>query len=400
MSMTQRNIHDFNPNCSLLDIPALKMLASCFRIHQLVFVGGCVRDTIMGIEPKDIDLATSATPEQMIEIFEDMDIQYIATGLQHGTLTAVLDGESYEITTFRIDKETDGRHATVEYTRDINEDLMRRDLTINAIAMDFYGDLIDPFNGVNDIMNGVVRFVGNAEDRITEDYLRILRYFRFLGRFSSKLALIDKMSEAYAAIEAHKDGLKQISVERIWMEVAKIISGPRADDVVTMMVSSGVWKTIGLPTNPIENAFGTFAFADRHMVKNPATIMGWFLTDASKVEELADSWKWSNEDRNRAMFVASQVFVPQYDGSGSLNQFKEMLVNDVPFDWVMDVATLHGHDTKELSEWTIPTLPVTGKDLIAAGVEPGPDFGRILSEIKKRWVKSNYTLDKEALMCF
>ena len=149
---------------------------------ELVFVGGCVRDALLGKEPKDVDLATSATPEEQISLYNQNGIRFIETGLQHGTVTAVLDGEPYEITTYRIDKETDGRHAKVDYTRDLVEDLSRRDLTFNAIAMRFDGTLVDPFDGMADLHNGRVRFVGNAQQRIEEDYLRILRFFpSFLG---------------------------------------------------------------------------------------------------------------------------------------------------------------------------------------------------------------------------
>ena len=150
---------------------------------DLRLVGGVVRDTIASIPAKDIDLCTDATPEQQIEIYHRYGYRAIPTGLQHGTITVVLDSVPYEITSLRIDVKTDGRHAEVEFTNDWHADLARRDLTINAMAMTFDGEVIDPFGGQQDLQDRVVRFVGDAEQRIQEDYLRILRCIRFMGRF-------------------------------------------------------------------------------------------------------------------------------------------------------------------------------------------------------------------------
>ena len=153
--------------------------------YEVRIVGGAVRDLVLGKEPKDIDMATNATPDEMMKVFDAAGIRYEPTGLQHGTITVILDGEPIEITTLRIDAETDGRHAEVEFTKDWKLDAERRDLTYNAMSVDLNGNLFDYFGGVDDIRDKVTRFVGNAEERIKEDYLRILRYFRFQGRMNS-----------------------------------------------------------------------------------------------------------------------------------------------------------------------------------------------------------------------
>ena len=148
--------------------------------YSIRLVGGVARDLLLGHQPKDIDLATDCTPENMVQIFEREGLHYIPTGLQHGTITVHINKVNYEITTLRIDHVTDGRHAIVQYTSEWSKDAERRDLTINAMSLSFDGTLYDYFNGMEDLKKKKVRFVGNARERIKEDYLRILRYFRYI----------------------------------------------------------------------------------------------------------------------------------------------------------------------------------------------------------------------------
>lgn len=167
------------------NIASILELGKIFKANgfEIRLVGGVVRDLLLGKTPKDVDLATTATPDQMIALARTNNLRYIETGLQHGTLTFVVDGEPYEITTLRVDKETDGRHATVEYTTDWHTDAERRDLTYNAFSLDLNGNLYDYFNGLKDLKNKTTRFVGDPNKRIQEDYIRILRYFRMSQKF-------------------------------------------------------------------------------------------------------------------------------------------------------------------------------------------------------------------------
>jgi len=388
--------------------PALQLLKDRYTEagFELWFVGGCVRDSIMGIAPKDIDLTTSATPEEQVALYDRYDYHYIATGLQHGTLTVVIDDEPYEITTYRIDRETDGRHAVVEYTRDLRADLERRDLTINAIAMDFDGTIFDPFGGVEDIANRTVRFVGNANDRITEDYLRILRYFRFYGRFGNPVyptgfwGTVQRFfgrgnglpnRQANRAIRKGISGLRQISVERVWMEVSKIISGPNASVVASYMRNMKVFETIGMP----DGVDAALSFARKCGVTNPASIMGYYVISPRAIDDIADAWKWATEDRQRANFIAKNYIKAC---ASPMPFFKEMLVSGTPFDWVADMMRLSGYDPVVLADWPIPVMPVTGKDLIERGVTPGPEMGQMLKSMKAAWIKSDYTVDKDTLL--
>jgi len=205
--------------------PELNVLSAMFTKHgyELRIAGGAVRDLLMDKAPADIDFATTATPDQMKTMFEKEEIRMINNqGEKHGTVTArINDKENYEVTTLRIDKVTDGRHAEVEFTTDWQLDANRRDLTINSMFLGLDGQVYDYFNGSDDLIAKKVRFVGDPVQRIQEDYLRILRYFRFYGRIST--ASDDHESETIEAIKTNVDGMERISGERIWMEWKKNI---------------------------------------------------------------------------------------------------------------------------------------------------------------------------------
>lgn len=225
--------------------PELFMLAAPFeqRGYDLRIVGGAVRDILLGIEPKDVDLGTNATPSEMIEMFKKNDLRYIETGLQHGTLTVHVNKRDFEVTTLRIDAETDGRHAKVLFTNDWRLDAERRDLTFNAMSLGLDGTLYDYFGGREDLYNHRVKFVGDPKSRIEEDYLRILRYFRFYGR----IALLEDNHDEKTlnVIKECAEGLKKIAVERIWIEVSKILTGNYAPGLVLKMYELNVSQSIG-----------------------------------------------------------------------------------------------------------------------------------------------------------
>jgi len=355
------------------------------RGRDLRFVGGCVRDLVLGFRPKDIDLCTDATPEEQMQIYGNAGIAFIPTGLQHGTLTVVLGSKVYEITTLRIDKETDGRHATVEFTDNWTDDLARRDLTINAMAMDMDGRLYDPFGGLDDLRNHRVRFVGDAAARVREDYLRILRWVRFHGRFGGP----EPDVEAFRACQADAGGLKHISRERIWSEIRQIATNRRAGELFRLLASIGVNVPTGLP-------FGSHQEVARIAAKtdDPVTVMVAYLCSLSQVRQLALDWKWSNQERNKAVFLAEQY--PRYDVD-----LKRLLAADgVPLDYVLDLARLQDRDSaiEELSSWQVPQFPVGGRDLVGIGFAPGPMIGEMLTFLKNIWVRSGYTARRDDLL--
>jgi len=371
----------------------LRDLRAHFNQHgfDLRLVGGVVRDTLAGLPPKDLDLATDAKPHEQVEIYNAHGYRWIGTGMDHGTITVMLGDEPHEITSLRVDVETDGRHAKVAFTSDWEADLGRRDLTINAMAMTFDGRLIDPFGGADDLANGVVRFVGNAEARIREDYLRILRFYRFYGRFGR--GGID--SQTRQAIASNVYGLQQISRERIWSEFQKILPQAASPAIMIDMVQGvGINHHIDLPYNNVSWPRWWLHKA-LTITNDPAVLMAaWCCYDPVNVESVAKSWKWSNADRDHAMWLCNNVRCKR-----DLRWL--IAVEGAPREWVAELAALEERDGWEqnaLVQWVFAPFPVNGNDLIAAGVKPGAAMGKMLRMLKESWAHSSYSATKEELL--
>lgn len=355
--------------------------------HEVRIVGGAVRDLVLGKEPKDIDMATDATPDEMIKIFNATGIRHEPTGLQHGTLTVILDGEPIEITTLRIDKETDGRHAEVEFTRDWKIDAQRRDLTFNAMSVDLDGNLYDYFGGVDDLKNNVSKFVGNAGDRMDEDFLRILRYFRFQGRMPTP----NWDKETLATIKEKAAGMKQISGERVWAEISKILSGDNAAIVIKMIGTTGVADHISLPTTRINELSRVRANTDNSIVNLTA-----LLDNSYDLEEIKARWKISTDEFQLASFI-----IANRDTALDKAEVQRTLSNPKANRKHVAALALYQGNTKLADfakSWTAPVFPVTGDDLRSAGMRPGPEMGKTLATMRKSWEDSDFTLDKAALM--
>ncbi len=204
---------------------------------QAWFVGGCVRNAVIGAPASDLDLTTDATPDAVTALARAAGLRVVPTGVDHGTVTVIADGTPFEVTTFRRDVATDGRHATVAFAATADEDALRRDFTMNAIYAAPDGRIHDPLGGVDDARAGRVRFIGDADQRITEDYLRILRFFRFTAWYGNPDLGID--AEGLAACAAHLDGLDSLPAERIWQEVAKLLTAPDPAPAVAAMAACG-----------------------------------------------------------------------------------------------------------------------------------------------------------------
>ncbi len=246
------------PHFRELLTPDLLKLASIFRNNGYGFrlVGGVVRDLLLGTHPKDVDIATECTPEEMVKLLVLHEYRYIPTGLDHGTITVHIGSTNYEITTLRVDRVTDGRHAVVDFTNDWRLDALRRDLTINSMSLGVDGTLYDYFDGQRHLLEKKVVFVGDARTRIREDYLRILRYFRFYGRIVPEVGQHDK--ETLEAIRDTTDGLRGIAVERVWVEMAKILTGHHSPHLVRMMYDLGVAQNIGTASPHTPESDNTF----------------------------------------------------------------------------------------------------------------------------------------------
>lgn len=360
-----------------------KILGQAFKDagHEIRLVGGAVRDFLQGQMPDDLDFCTDATPVEMMAIAVNNDMRLEPTGLQHGTVTFIINHEPFEVTTLRIDTDTDGRHADVEFTRDFRKDAERRDLTINAMSMDFDGVVYDYFNGQEDLKNGVIRFVGSAEDRIQEDYLRILRYFRFAARIEN--SWMNMPEDTLAAIRKHKNGLDQISRERIWQEMAKLFTSVYGVRIASLMEHEGVAEVIGLPKM-------THAFSWNK--RDAATIVAsYWVGYPEQCRDFCKEWKMSNEETEKSTFIA------QFKNILSTEVVEELLVAGYPRDWVANACHV-SFIRKHAETWDIPTFPVKGQDLLDIGMSPGKEVGDNLKRMKEKWVESRFNLTKETLM--
>ena len=367
--------------------PNTQKLGDAFKAagFEVRFVGGCVRDAILGVVPKDVDFCTNATPDEMQVIAKDAGFKFLPTGVAHGTATIAVDGDMFEVTTLRVDAETDGRHATVVFTRSFEVDAERRDLTINAMSMDFEGNVFDYFGGREDLKNKIVRFVGVPEMRIQEDYLRILRYFRFAARFD---ATMDQDTLDLFSVGETLDKLNVVSVERFWQEMEKLLdpSMPARTRVVNAIFNTRVNRALGVfRFNPVEVTRAPDAVSALATMIHVADLTRFFeFWKLSSAEEKKVDWLVNN--RNRAL---------------DERLVEVMLTRDaVPVDYVVALAEISGEPTlaQYARDFDVPTFPVTGKDLMAAGMQPGPAMGQRLSRMKEAWTYSRFVASKEDLM--
>lgn len=290
--------------------PELQALVALFKKYnyELRIAGGAVRDILMSIKPKDIDFATTATPDQMKEMFAKEEVRLInAKGEKHGTITPrIHNKENFEVTTLRIDVRTDGRHADVVFTTDWQLDANRRDLTINSMFLGFDGTVYDYFYGYDDVQKRRVVFVGDADVRIKEDFLRILRYFRFYGRIAAKADSHDKAT--LAAIKANAEGLARISGERIWAELQKIVVGNFNRELLLEMNNCDLLQQCGLPSHPNLEEFERLCvdlkfFDEPHY---PILYLIALLHSSEEAMKLHERLKLSAYERDLALFITQQ----------------------------------------------------------------------------------------------
>jgi tRNA nucleotidyltransferase (CCA-adding enzyme) len=368
--------------------PALQEVRQAFVASgfDVRLVGGCVRDTLCGVIPKDIDLCTNATPDEQLTVYGASGFRYIPTGISHGTITVVNRGETFEITSLRGETEHDGRHAKVFFHHDWEADQARRDLTINSMMMDFDGVLYDPFDGATDLKAGVVRFVGDPIARMREDYLRILRWLRFHARFGKNGPLDPDAADAAMAVGK---GLKDISAERVWSEVARIAVGPSAGQTLHHMMALDIAHSCGMPHGAHREVQ-----ALEGVVTDPVTMMVAFLIEPMRVAKLSERWKWSSKEMTKSKFLADGLM--DYDPS-----YRRMLAKDrINLDWVIDLARLQRQfaEAEELRRWPVPLFPVKGQDLINHGMTPGPEVGKMVEGLRMLWADSGYEMSRDDLL--
>ena len=361
------------------------------------FVGGCVRNTLLGEPVSDIDIATRLTPEQTIAALSAAGIRAIPTGIEHGTVTGVCDHEPFDITTLRRDVETDGRRAVVAFTRDWAEDAMRRDFRMNALYADTAGQIHDPTGGgLSDIESRRIVFIGKAEDRLREDHLRNLRFFRFSAWYGRGLD-----AEGLAACGALKDGLDIIAAERIWKELLKLLDAPSPYEAVDAMHACGVLDVI-LPENQSLDRLKGLARVEARSGKAFGG-MERFITllapDEEAMRELAIRLRLSGLERDRLIDFTQAI--DAFSPDMSVKAAKEAIYrtgNQTSLDVLLwqwaGALTPEWQDLFELCQsWERPVFPVRGADLIRAGVSPGPELGERLRKMEDAWIANDYSMD-------
>lgn len=353
------------------------------------YVGGCVRDTLLGIDVSDVDLATSLQPDEVVRRLEKAGIKAIPTGIAHGTVTAVSKGLPTEVTTLRRDVSTDGRRATIAYTNDWREDAARRDFTVNALTADpGTAEVFDYFGGMADLEEGRVRFIGDPLIRIAEDHLRILRFFRFQARFGRD----EPDPDALAACAARANDLMALSRERIADELLKLLRLPDPVAVVRLMTDKGILKAV-LPeigTESVRSLATLIARENQSQTEHdPLRRLAALLpADAEIAASIAARLRLSNKAAKRLAAAA----VPE-PADADLYALAYHLGAESAVDRILlgrrDVAVL-----EQLRGWQRPRLLVGGGDLIAMGLEPGPVVAETLQAIERDWAQAGFAKDK------
>ena len=364
-------------------------------------VGGAVRNAALGVAPGDIDVTTTALPEAVIARARAAGFRTVPTGLAHGTVTVVVAGRPFEVTTLREDVETDGRHATVRFGRDYAQDALRRDFTINALSVDAAGHIHDYAGGLDDLAAGRVRFIGAAEARIREDYLRILRFFRFSASYAA--GPLDL--EGVAACKAAAGGLAGLSRERIRAELLKLIVAPRAGDVLAVMADAGLLTPLlGGTARPAR--FARLRAIENARSASPDALLGLAaLAGESEVDvaRLRDALRLSNDERDRLYGMIAALGAEAPGAKPPDAQGLSALLYNNGRAAALDGLALRHADAPvppEAPDWlaagrflalaVVPALPVSGADVVARGIRSGPLVGQVLKQLQALWIRAGF----------
>jgi poly(A) polymerase len=352
------------------------------------FVGGCVRDTLLDLPVSDIDLATRLPPQEVIERLKRARIKAVPTGLAHGTVTAVLNGRPIEVTTLRRDVATDGRRATVAYTKDWREDAARRDFTINALSADpASGEVFDYFGGDADLEARRVRFIGDPLVRIAEDNLRILRFFRFHSKFGAGAP----DPAGLEACAARSNDLMALSRERIADELLKLLALPDPSETAALMVARGIFRPV-LPEIEDTERLAALVAAERAAGVAPEAVRrlaALLPPDPGVAAGVAARLRLSKRLAKRLVSAA-----------GTALDRPEILAYRIGRDEALDRFLLHGEAgpaAATLRDWLRPRLPLGGGDLIGMGLEAGPAVAQALQAVEREWMESGFPADRDTV---
>ncbi|MDA5634077.1 MULTISPECIES: CCA tRNA nucleotidyltransferase [Rhizobium/Agrobacterium group] len=396
--------------------PALKRIFTLLNADggEVRIVGGAVRNALMDLPVVDVDMATTLTPDVVVQRAKAAGIKAVPTGIEHGTVTLVIDGEGFEVTTLRRDVETNGRHAQVAFGTDWQTDAERRDLTINALYANEKGEIIDLIDGLPDVETRTVRFIGDAAMRIAEDYLRILRFFRFFAHYGSGRPDADGLRASARA----KDKLGTLSAERVWSETKKLLSARDPSRALLWMRQSGVLAEI----LPETEKWGIDAI---HGLVATEQSLGWTVDpmlrlaaivppDKDRLAALAARLRLSKAEAGYlAGWASAPVIDPEMKETaldrllyrqgveGVRTRLKlalasaraDLSAGDAAMQKVARLSTL----LTRAEKFKKPGFPLSGADVMAAGVEAGPKVGEVLKSLEEKWIDVNFSLDRAAL---
>ncbi|MBX3598138.1 MAG: CCA tRNA nucleotidyltransferase [Rhizobiaceae bacterium] len=397
--------------------PSLQKLLSALAENgeEARIAGGAVRNALLGQVVADIDIATTNLPQATVQKATEAGFKAVPTGIEHGTVTVVADGTPYEVTTLRDDIETDGRHAVVHFGRDWDRDAQRRDFTINALYATADGTVIDLVGGLADVEARRLRFIGDAEKRIREDYLRILRFFRFFAWYGDGRPDV----EGLKACARLKDGLDRLSAERVWAELKKLLAAPDPSRALLWMRQSGVLSRV----LPETEKWGIDAI---HGLVSAEKDLGWtpdgllrleaiLPPDAGRLESMAKRLKLSTKETSRLVEWATERS-PVADLSdlalskrlyfGSPQGIDDRLAlslavartKAVSSDEALKEAAGFSRLLKLTRNWKRPVFPLKGNDLAEIGFESGPVMGEVIRKLTEIWADSGFVMDKSALI--
>ncbi len=393
------------------------------------FVGGCVRNALLFKPITDVDIGTAHPPQKVTELCAANGLKMKPIGIEHGTVTIISGAIPFEVTTLRADTACDGRHAEVSFTDDWEKDASRRDFTINAMSLDRKGKLYDYFSGRKDLEEGIIRFVGDPEQRIQEDYLRILRLFRFHALYGTKP--LEK--EATDACRHHVRGIVKLSGERIQKEMFKLFAAPDPGYALRMMAEADVLRfLIPLDSHPIplenipaiirlereEEGMKGFSIDPlaRFTAIMPPVVSSNYKEKESFLRKLHDRWKFSKRDREHLWRL---LCPPHYITSDLAPKIQHKIIMRIGKHRFVSAALLYlaietiryperrkeiTHICKEMIrntlEWAMPVFPVSGRDLIAMGIQPGVDIGKLLDDAEIFWEEQEYKATKQQILDF
>lgn len=369
--------------------PETQAIIEPIGVENIRFVGGCVRDLIVGAQIKDIDFATTFTPEQVILALKKVGIKTVPTGIKHGTVTAIINNQEFQITTLRQDVATNGRHAEVMFVDNWEYDAQRRDFTINAFYLSANGKLFDFFGGMDHLRSGKIIFIGDPDQRIREDYLRILRFFRFYGRFGRGTP----DEQAARACSRYSAQVNYLSGERIQSEMFKILELNNCPTVLEHMQAYGVLHFIFPGEINLEVLKRLIEIdPEANVIRRLAAITGY------DIQILADHWKLNTEQYKTLKIISTNV--DMREPKRVLRHLgRECFVDLVyltaargslpaPMDELLDFV----------NKWRIPKFPIYGGDVIAMGIKEGKMIGQILTKLENYWEEHNYIFSRDELL--